>query len=502
MASTQQAIVKSGFTRVWIIPDGASPKNIPEFEGLLKAGDPSRGFGDVTAIEIPDPARFNEFIEIDSIRGATERATFSLQGRYPLQLSRLLKLANQGCRVDIQVHIGKCRDPRDYDNGWEKMVIFEDANITSYGIEGFGAIDSSERAPANETVEISAGTFYEVGRLSFSTIASSTIDQEMISVDVFGSPVCEECLDEVAPGCDTVMAVMDTDGLVNPLVIYTDDAFATFSTVLINTLGTETPTDSEFVGNYFAVISENGTATGDELNWAGVNDILNGTAAPFQSTSAGFNVAGPPLAMSSTSPRDTFIVGRGGYIYKMESMGNVVEVDSAEATSNDYLDVYALDAFTVVAVGASNTVVVTRDSGATWQLISPGPAPGDDLTTVWAMDENTWLIGTDAGELYCTSNSGDVWQQVTLPIVATNINDIVMATESVGVLAVTQAGPAGVLLRTTNAGQSWRVLPDGAGTLPANDQISKVAMCPTEPNLVYGAGLSDAPPVGILIKGS
>jgi photosystem II stability/assembly factor-like uncharacterized protein len=64
------------------------------------------------------------------------------------------------------------------------------------------------------------------------------------------------------------------------------------------------------------------------------------------------------------------------------------------------------------------------------------------------------------------------------------------------------ATPAGRVLRTVDGGQSWYVLPEGAGTIPANDTINAIAACGEDVNVVYTGGLADNATDGILVKGA
>ena len=72
----------TGQSRVFLIPRRARFDHEPAYQGCVKAGSPSWGLGDRTKIECPDPDRYEGFIETASIKGARDRPSISLMGRY------------------------------------------------------------------------------------------------------------------------------------------------------------------------------------------------------------------------------------------------------------------------------------------------------------------------------------------------------------------------------------------------------------------------------------
>ena len=98
--------------RVWLIEDRAGPANVPSYKPSMRGGAPSRNFGALTYIEIPNPDRLGKFKVIGTIQSAAERAQMDLVGRYDVdQLSDLMRIAEKGCDVDVQIHMGKCQNP-------------------------------------------------------------------------------------------------------------------------------------------------------------------------------------------------------------------------------------------------------------------------------------------------------------------------------------------------------------------------------------------------------
>ena len=492
-------VLKAGERRVWLFEDGFGPGRGKEFFGFARIGDPTFGFGDIERVEVPSETRFNEFDQIDSIQGAKERPTASIIARYPrADLSSLLRIGRKRCASGVQVHLGKCANPQDFDANWDKVLVFTDVKYSSYSGENFGALASDEQAAANETGEFSADDMYEVKPLLFGEQLSTVIAREITKVLACDTIECGDC-DEPSDGCQKVFALQIGVGATpgtSPSVVYSDDGGATGDSLAISTLfSNETPGDAVCVGGDMVIVAGAG---GIHIN--DFEDILDGTDNWVEITS-GLVAAKGPLSITSVGPSHTWMGATGGYIYFTDDpRGGVSVQDAGVATIQDLEAIHALDKLNVVAVGDLNAVVYTTNGGSTWQSLT-GPAVGVNLTAVWMYDARLWLVGDANGDLWRTSDAGVTWTEITLPITPTAVNDIRFFDSVVGYLGVTVAGPAGRMLRTIDGGQTFQTMPERAGSIPANDDINSVAVC-ASPNVVWGGGLGDNGSDGILVKAS
>ncbi len=491
-------VAKAGETRVWLFADGFGPGKVKEYFGFARIGDPTFAFGDIERIEVPSEDRFNEFDQIDSIQGAKERPTSSVIARYPrLHISTLLQIGRKRCASAVQVHIGKCNNPQDYDANWDKILNFTDVKYSSYSMENAGALASDEQAAVNETGEFSADDMYEIVPLTFAEKCTAEVVREIHKVVVCDTVECGDC-DVPSDGCQKVFALMVGTGATPgtlPSVVYTSDGYDTCAALDISTMtSTETPVDGACVGGDLVVIS--GESGGLHIN--DQDDILAGTDN-WVEAATGFVGGNDPLSISSAGAQDTFIGAENGYIYfSSDPRAGVSVQDAGNATASDLNAIHAFDKRNVVAVGAANALVNTNNGGVTWTLIV-GPAVGVALTAVWMWNEITWFVGDANGDLWRSLDTGATWTEITLPVTPTLIEDLRFFDESVGYLAITIAGPAGRILRTTDGGATWYVLPERSGAIQANDTINSVAAC-DDPNVVYGGGLADDGADGILVK--
>lgn len=493
---------RNDFSRVFLIPYRAGPANVPIYEGLWKAGALTFNQGDVTLVRNPNPNQYGAFDVVGKILGQPGNPELPIMARYTIDRSALLKLAVAGCDHDLQVHMGDCKNPQDFNGGWRKILVLEAAHITSYRTGELGALDPSERAIINEEVPFSGERAYEITQISFANKAGTNVTQEVTAIVVCDSASCGLC-GLPSDGCQVVFGVTRSTGAspgLFPELVYTDDGGLTWDDATISSMtAAQDPTDVACVGVNVVVV--NGTE--GSLHYAAILDVLEqGDAAVWNEVSTGFNVAGQPRKIFSANPSATWMVGAGGYIYFTSDPTSGVTVQDAGAATTQILNaVHGLDDQSVAIAGNSNTVLFTQNGGLTWDNIV-GPAVGINLTSIFMVDSLRWFVGTANGLLYYTENAGETWVQKRFPGDSVgSVDDIVFATQTVGYMAHRTAVPAGRVLRTIDGGHSWYVAPEGNGIIPSNRGINSLAVC-NDPNIVWAGGLAPTGVDGVIILGA
>lgn len=493
---------QTGNSRVFVIDGRARPDHKPEYMSHVKAGGISQGFGDIEKIEVPDPDKYDSFMEIGTIRGAKDRATVTLTGRYARDLkSELLKIANQECSVDVQVNSGACTNPSLY-NTFDKKIVLEDARVTNWGTEDLGALDSGERAKVDETVDISAKDVYEIVQVSFSEKGGDVVVNELIDVTTCDSASCGDCEVE-SDGCSKIFAVSLTapGSASTPAdVVYTVDGGTTWFAHDIDTLATNDPTGIACLGDYLFVVSNAGL----NAHYALKSEFdAVGTDPSFTAIATGFVATGDPNAVDVGSTK-AFIAADAGYIYSTEDIttGVTAIADGTIHTSN-YLDISAFSDEFVVAVG-DDGIIAKSENGTTFSAVTPSPVGvGVSFNAVLAVSKTVWFIGTSAGALYYTTDGGTTFTLKAFPGSGTGVvQDIVMANPTVLYLAHDTAATRGRILRSTNGGYDWVVTPEGSGVLPLSDQVNALATCSGNADFVVGVGLGDDASDGYIVVGS
>lgn len=501
MAGSRQ-LQRSDYSRMWLIKYRAGPANVPSYESYWKAGSPSWALGDLTNVYVPRPDQYGQFDVAGVIVGERGNPQLPVTARYLADArSVLLDLARAGCPLDLQIHMGACQDPRSFNEGWNKIMVLEGAQPTQWGTTDLGAMMPSEREMVNEEVPFTGQTLYEILQIIFQEQAAAQVVQEVVDITICDRASCGAC-GIPSDGCSVVFAVTLTAGGSPGLpaeVLYTEDGGATWGDTNVSTLAAnEDPNALACVGINLVVISEDS----ESLHYAPSADILDGTET-WTEVATGFVATKGPLAIFSADPQHTWIVGEGGYVYFTEDPTAGVEVqDAGVSTVQDLKAIHGVDALHLVAVGVSNAVLVTDNGGETWAAIT-GPAVGVTLNTVWMHSLTTWFVGTADGKLWYTQDEGDTWVEKTFPGSGAGVvYDIQFSTPTVGWMAHATATPAGRILRTVDGGNSWYVAPENNTSIPTNDAVKALAVCPDNVNLIFGAGLAGNAIDGVIIKGA
>lgn len=494
-------IAKTANTRVFLIEGGARPDHTPSYESCLRMMGVTQGFGDIERIECPDPQNYGKFVEVGSIRGATERPTTSLEGRYALDLqSTLLRLARQGCSFDVQLHLGACQNPSSF-NDFDKILILEGAYPTNYSTEDLGALASGDNTSINETTDISAAEVYEAVPLSYASRAGTILTNEVLDIVLCDNISCGDCTSE-SSGCERIYAITKAEGGspgTSPDIVYSIDGGITWYAHDIEELtSAQDPSAIDCLGEYIVIVSN---AAGS-LVYA-LKSEFDGTTDPdFTETTTGFVAGGEPNDIWSDGTY-AFIVGDGGYIYGTDDATSGVSVlDAGVATVDDLYAVHGLSSVFAVAVGENGTVLKTED-GSTWATVNKPVGVAIDLNTVWVKSKNVWFVGASNGNLYYTLDGGTTWTAKAFTGSGSGeVLDIVFSTNSVGRMAVKTAATKGRIFSTFDGGNSWKLAPEKSGTLPVSDQINALAYCTSNPNLIIGGGLADDGADGFIVVGS
>ena len=493
-------IAKTANTRVFLIEGGARPDHTPSYKSCLRMMALSQGYGDIERIECPDPYKYGGFIEKSQIRGATERPTTSLEGRYPQDmLSDLMTLARRGCAFDVQLHTGACQDPSSF-NEYDKVLILEGAYLTNYSTEDLGALASGDNAVINESSDISAADAYEVVPLSVANRTPTLVVNEVLDVVLCDNVSCGDCESESA-GCDKIYAITKyASGSPATLAdfVYSIDGGSTWYVHDLDTLASQDPSAIECLGDYVVVVSN----AANSISYALKSEMDGITDPTWTEVTTGFVTGGEPNDIWSTGSY-AFIVGNDGYIYgTSDPTIGVTLIDAGVADPDHLVCVHGLSDTFAVAGGQNGSIVFTVD-GATWTASPTLPVGvGVTINTVWVKSETEWWVGTSGGRLYYTLNQGVTWTEKAFSGSGAGVvQDIVFSTKSVGYLSHTSATPKGRILRTIDGGNSWKLVPEKTGSMPGNDKINAIAYCPSDPNFIVGVGLADDGTDGFIVVG-
>lgn len=415
--------------------------------------------------------------------------------------SFLERLAQTRCRVSIQVAIGKCNKPDEFNTGWDSKLLYEAATLSSLKIPGLASVDGEGNKTEELFIEgpLQFEYFDRITSMRFAERAGSTIVAEVLDGVYAHDVECSDC-GPYSDGCDHVYVIAKANpgspGLSGQLV-YANDG-VNFTSVDIPTLGGLSPNKIDIIGEYLVVISQDKR----NLQYARRQAVLS--ASDWIAVSTGFVLGAGPRAIYAKSPGEVFFAGAIGYIYKAtDYQVEVTPIEAGTLTSNNYNDIDGDGGDVVVAVGDSNVVVVSTNSGKTFSLLT-GPSVGSDLNAVAVLDANNWIVGGDGGAFYRTNDGGLNWTAIGFKGagVGAIVYDIEFCpqTPTVGYAAI-EIGGRGYVFRTTDGGTKWFNEQPSVLGMTANAHLNFVAPCPTDINVAAAGGLASGSTDGFLVIG-
>ena len=496
MAALNMNPARNDLARVFLFPNGIFKCDTRgQFASCVSVDALTQDRGEITTIECPSPYQYGEFVQIGSFPGQLSRMTTTLSGRMSrIDLSQFYKLFRDNCAFDMHLHFGLCQQPNAF-NQFDKALVFEDVQVTSFTSDPLIALQSGDRAVINESIAISIGNFYEVVNLSYSERAPALTQAgtSIVKVIICDRRSCGNC-EEGSTGCQKIFAIDDTDRF-----YFTNDGGITWDVLTVETddMVPVSPTgliDMACWGDDVLLLDDVG-----EFWFADRGGLFDGSVTTFQQGDPILTFA--PTSFATSLNSTGVIVGAGGNIALFTDFdGGTVLVDAGFATS-EALNAVAIGMDgTAVAVGANNAVVFS-DNGETWFPTNSDPGtPATALVSVAVKGSRNWLVGAANGELWCTDNAGASWARVEYPGWASNTNPI--SEIDVATSHVIYFVSGNRLYRSLDGGNSWISEPNSRQNLPANDGLLTVAACTENPNFVIAGGAVGVGPfTGVIITG-
>lgn len=494
----------TGLSRVFIQEGRAGPENTLEYMACLRAQALSQGFGDVTAIECPHPTRPGMYQRIGFFQSGEERATITLEGRFALDVrSRLMRLAKNRCAVDVQLHFGDCEDLSN-PTAWKKVLMLEQAVLTTYSTEDLGSLQDSDTAAVNESVELSANLIYDVTPAVWARKADDIVTTEIVASAICDDVNCGGDCGTPSGGCEKIFLVTAAAGGspgTPPDVVYSIDGGVNWYAADIDTILTAlAPSGVDCLKGYLVVTS---SASASGVHYALLSEFdAFGTDPAFTAVNAGFIAGAGPTAIH-VEGTIALMAGLSGRVYKMENptLGvTVLENGALTISALRALDAYS-ESFWVV-VGDTGTIMYTED-GANFNLITTPPVGiGVNIVCVAVKSKTEWWIGTSDGRLFYTVNKGLnwTWKRFAGDNVGV-VQDIKIQTDSIMYFSHSTALPRGRVFASFNGGRDFTLMPMGSAVMPASDRFTTLAVCKADPELVVAAGLHDNGTDGIVVVG-
>ena len=219
---------------MFVINNREGPNASPLYDGLMKAGRLAMNQGNPTRIRIPDPNQYGQFLTIGIIPGDPDLPEIPVTRRYTTDLSFLMGVANTQCDMDAQIPIGACKNPQDFNRGWQKIVVLEAAHVQRYGTsDALGALEPRDRVIVNEEATLQGENMYEVAPVTLTETAQTAVAREIVDVTVCDSVQCGIDCGTNSDGCQVVFMLSVATGAGSPGaaadVVYTSNGGGAWS---------------------------------------------------------------------------------------------------------------------------------------------------------------------------------------------------------------------------------------------------------------------------------
>lgn len=495
-------IVRSPHSRVFLTQGGAGPANTPLYSGYGRAGAPSQAFGDLTPVYAPSASDYDKFDVVDTIQGQRDLPQMPIDFYQTFGLSLALEMAQQGCPIEIHVHQGACKNPSDFDRGYQRALVFQSARITNWSANDLGAYGGDQNEPIMETVDTTAMNMFQLTPVTAGLVGGSVITDEIQRIIFVDKVTCGDC-GIPSNGTNVALALQaESSGSpgIGPAIIYTKDGGANWTKRNIASAAVaETAVDIGVFGSWLVVAAG---GSNDRLHYCNITDFLNAEET-WATVTTGIVAAGSPKAFVPIDRLSGYLLGDGGYVYFIDQ--NVPQgvdlLSSGGTTTANLIAGHSYDTKSAFFVGATNVILATDNKGQSFRLLSgPSAKAAVQINAVYAWTANTLLIGYNDGSAYYSVDGGRNWVAASVDPVSI-IYDIKGSNDTVLWMAVKRTDGTADVFRSINGGNSFVAIGDvNNSNFPSADHINAIAATPDNVNVVFAGGLAADDEDGVIAK--
>lgn len=464
MANSTYRLLYSKNAALFFAVNGASPKRCPEHNPCAHIESFSQGGGEPEYIKKQSRSRRGKFVKVGKTKTDVEDVTFTIESTLDLAGVDIGKYVKNQCELDVIINYSSCTRPDELD-GADYYTIFEDVSLSNFSRSDVGTGEPDNNTPVTESVDASAGDYYNVFGLNVSSLSLRDLlalpDFVPGCVSVYGTEDCGEgsgC-NEVFPGCETIFAggMSGTDHVVG----YTITNGSVWDYANISGIPNTSPPLCAVAGrNYY--VGQAGSAAGvSEVYCISLEQIVYGISP---TATLALSVAGQITSITENSDGQLIVTTDSGSVTILSGQ-NVVSTNNLPNVITGAVS--GKDCRSMLAFTDTNELYATNNGGNTWNHVEN--VPGNTITTGYFLQDkiNTsnsgqqFVVSTDEG-MFCTTDCGCNWEKV-------NSCDNVTPTKVVCVtklvqfaVGITPSGE-GRIMKTISNGCSWECLNGGPG---------------------------------------
>lgn len=448
---------------------GACPGNAVLYGGVdgqfLNIEDATNPIRSIDTISVQDPKRAGRFRRVGRNRSAPDFPTATVQllqnrGYYPHQFGEFRTKP-----VTFYAVVGDTADLSDFLGGWDQYIkIYSFGEATEIS-EGGGSWDSGEQI--QDEPDFTFEAIYSIGSLGFANEGATEVYSSV-------TDVCYGSLDDGYTAAYALANNTVASAGQAPSVVYRTAKNGAWTNLTITgAASTDVPRAIAVLGKYLIVLFDDGAAGG--YFYSEINQD-SGVPGAFSKVTTGFVTNKAPADIFAPYARSAFICGEEGYVYKLTSVSaGVTVIEAGVQTTEDLNRIAGTPDGTLVCVGENDTIIFSEDRGNSWSNSTAVTGGGNGLDALEVVDANTWWVGDDSGDVYLTTNKGQVFTEKVINASLAAIQDIVFPTDEVGFMLGTISGPTAQIWTTWDGGESWTNDRPRILSTPTADRFNRIA---------------------------
>lgn len=464
-----ERVVTQGGSRQTIQAGGPSYGNPLRFYGIDNAyfmlGDVTvPDSGGINPINIADPLRPKEYLQVASERSAPGFATGDLMVMDPIggQVARLL---NDGlCPLWIYDIYGLCAAPTDYHQGWDKIRVFADAERTQRTLAG-GSLTADQARQHTVSLTYKGGV-YTYAPLLMASGGAADITTPLADAVYWSTRDCGYC-GPANSGVQWRYALAAAAAGAKPYVVYSLDGGLTTDTSAITAAANDDVAVAiRQVGSMLVVWLK--TAAGVTAHyWATVG--LSGIPSAWTKVTAGYVNTHPANDVAVLDSGAVIIVGDDGYMYRMtDTLAGVTPTSDGALTSANFTRIAARGPVVLIGDDAGG-LYQSVDGAASFGILTGADA--DAVSALEVIDRYTFWVFTGAGAAYVTKTQAETWIDASAQFPDVDaFDDAQFVNAGTGYVTYRTAGGAARIATTFCGGEVWSI---------SNQPNRRLALTPT-----------------------